>query len=142
MLGNPLHSVVRFSRRRVGLTSIEILVSLTLLTTGMTLSASLLVQHKRLLIEQRHYRLALDEVSNQLERLSSFSPSERAAVLDELQPSAFAIEHLPDAQLRASVHDERHGQRLTVSITWDQIGTEPQPLALSAWLNADQEASP
>jgi len=55
--------------RRAGATSLEAMMGLTLLSAVLTFATPLIVRHGRLVTAQRNYRLALDEVSNQLERL-------------------------------------------------------------------------
>ena len=51
----------------------EMLVAFTLLTSVLALSAPLVVRHGRVLVTARHYRLALEELSNQMERLTALA---------------------------------------------------------------------
>ena len=67
---NPYFQV-NHRRSRLGTTMVEVIVALTLLTTTLSVAAPLVVRHGWLLASQRHYRMALDEVSNQMERLST-----------------------------------------------------------------------
>ena len=64
------------------------IVAFVLLSTVMSVATPLLVRHGRLLIDQRRYRLALDEVSNQLDRLTALSEEEARAALGQLELSA------------------------------------------------------
>jgi hypothetical protein len=50
---------------RRGTTILELLVSFSQLITVLSLSATLVVRHGRILTSSRQYRLALDELSNQ-----------------------------------------------------------------------------
>ena len=77
----------RFNHRRLGASSLEVVVAFTLLTSVLALAAPLIVAHNRLLIAQRHYRVALAEISNQLERLSLLSATELPAAVEKLTPS-------------------------------------------------------
>ena len=122
---------------RHGLSALEIFVALTLLSVGLSLSASLVVRHNRLLAEQRHYRLALDELSNQLERLAALPIDELTEAIDELKPSSFAADHLPGATLHGELRSSEIGQQLALSISWDDRVETAAPLTLSAWLIAE-----
>jgi hypothetical protein len=94
----------------------------------------LVVRHTRLLASQRHYRLALDELSNQLERLSAMPAAELPAAIEQLAPSEFAAEHLPGAELQGQLAAADVGQRLTLKLTWDEPQRREAPLSLSTWI--------
>lgn len=127
---------------RQALSAVEVFVALTLLGAGLTLSAQLVVRHQRLLVQQRQYRVALDELSNQIERLSSLPMAELKPAIAELRPSEGVAKHLLGAALQGELQPEDNGQRLSLSITWDQRGQTAAPLSLSTWLYAKQEATP
>jgi len=129
-------------RQRPGLSAFEVFVALTLLSAGLTLSAQLVVRHQRLLIDQRQYRLALDELSNQLERLASMPAEELPEALENLSPTEGTKQHLPDAALEGSVASGDLGQQLTLSISWQPRNQAAAPLTLSAWLYPQQEPTP
>ena len=76
-----------WSRRAV--TSFEVLVAFTLLTSVLGMSVPLVVRHGRLLISARQHRLAVEELSNQLERLTTLPPGELAAAVTGLKVSEF-----------------------------------------------------
>jgi hypothetical protein len=125
-----------------GTTSLEIVVALTLLCGLLSFSTSLLVTHGRLLTAQRHYRLALDEVSNQLERLAALPDDELASALDKLVPSAFAAARLPGAELSGRLDAIDRGRRLTLRLSWDEAERRKAPVALAAWLPATRREEP
>lgn len=129
-------------RKRRALSAIEVFVSLTILSAGLTLSAQLVVRHHRLLLDQRQYRLAMDELSNQIEQLAQLPLSERTAALADLQPRDLAKRHLPDAALQSELVAEDFGQRLTLSITWFERDQAAAPLRLSTWLYSGEEQTP
>src|SRR5882724_7546940 len=85
--------------RRTGTSSIEVLVAFTLLSTALSLSLPLVVRHGRLLESCRHYRLALDELSNQLDRLTALPEADAQVALKQLKPSQFIAAKLPGAEL-------------------------------------------
>ncbi len=123
--------------RRRGTTTIELLVSFTLLTTMLGAALPLVVRHGRILNSARQYRMALDELSNQSERIASLSHDAAIKTLDELQPSPFAAEHLPGATLTADLASSERAERVTLSLSWDEPGRQTAPVSLVAWLPRD-----
>jgi hypothetical protein len=120
--------------RRRGTTAFEIMVSFTLLSSVLAFATPLVVRHTRLLAGQRHYRLALDELSNQLERLSALPSDELPAAVERLAPSEFVAERLPGAELEGQLEAADFGQRLTLQLTWDEPQRREAPLRLTAWI--------
>lgn len=124
----------RRSPNRSGASSLEVIIAFTLLTGVLTASATLLVRNGRLLASQRHYRLALDELSNQMEQLSALSADELPKAVEQLTPSPFAVERLPGAKLQAELHAGDMGQRVTLSLQWQEPQRESAPVRLTAWV--------
>jgi hypothetical protein len=120
--------------RRRGTTTIELLVSFTLLTTVLGAALPLVVRHGRILNSARQYRMALDELSNQAERITAVSHDAAIETLDELQPSPFAAEHLPGAMLTADLASSDGAERVTLSLSWEEPGRRAAPVSLVAWL--------
>lgn len=125
-----------------GTTALEVIVSFTLLSSVLAFATPLVVRHTRLLAGQRHYRLALDELSNQLERLSALPTAELSARAQEITPSEFLAARLPGAELQAQLTPADPGQRLTLQITWDEPGRREAPLALSTWIVPPARSQP
>ena len=125
---------------RRAISSLEVLVAFTLLSSVLALSTPLIVKHGRLLTAQRDYRLALDELSNQLERLTALPDEDRSAALRQLAPSAFAAKRLPGAQLRGELDALDLGQCLTLRLSWDEPQRAAAPVVMTAWIlpRADQ----
>lgn len=121
-------------RDRRGLNSIEVIVALTLLTSVLALATPLIVAHGRLVKQQRSYRLALDELSNQLERLSTLPAGDLPAAIESLTPSQFAERHLPEATLRGELADVEFGRRVTLEVVWDEPNRHGAPVRLTAWI--------
>lgn len=131
-LGGSLALPYKLVRR--GTTALEVIVSFTLLSSVLAFATPLVVRHTRLLAGQRHYRLALDELSNQLERLAALPATELPAAAREIVPSEFVTTRLPGAKLQAQLIPADPGQRLTLRLTWDEPGRRETPLMLSAWI--------
>jgi hypothetical protein len=126
-------------RGRRGISSLEVIVSLTLLASTLAVSTPLIVAHGRLLKSQRNHRLALEELSNHIERLSALPPEALPAAMERIVPSPLAGQRLPGATLRGQLADSDLGQRLTLEIWWDEPNRQAAPLRLTAWVAAKPE---
>ncbi len=102
---------------RCGSTSYEVLVAFALLTTLLSLSLSSMVRHGRLLTSEQNYRLALDELSNQLDRLTALPGNELSLAVKELQLTPFTAERLSDVKLVGEVAPADIGQRVILRLT-------------------------
>jgi hypothetical protein len=123
---------LRFCRR--GTSSVEVLVAFTLLASVLGLATPLVVKQQRLLAAQRDYRLALDELSNQLDRLTVLSQDELAAAVEQLLPSSFITARLSDVRLRGELKSQDPGTCVILRITWDELQRGAAPLAMAAWV--------
>ena len=123
---------------RSGALVIEAFVALTLLTTVLSVAVPLVVQHGRLLADCRSYRLALDELSNQLDRLSALPAEELAASLQQLRPSELTARSLPGAKLTSQLDSVDLGVRLTLRISWGEPQW-PAPLLRAREGTTDRE---
>jgi hypothetical protein len=126
-----------WNRRRSGASAIEMFVALALITSVLTLSAPLVVRHGRMLIAHRHYRIALDELTNQLEILSALPAADVPMAVEQIAPSSFATARLPGLELSAQLVDADIGQRVTLSITWGEPERRRAPVSLVAWIIAE-----
>lgn len=135
------HASLRPHHNPRGITSLEVIVSLTLLASVLTLSTPLIVAHGRLLKAQRNYRLALDELSNQIDRLSTLPAEDLPAALEKIAPSPLAAERLPGATLRGQLADADSGQRLTLEIWWDEPNRKEAPVRLTAWITSQADTA-
>jgi len=133
---DPFPRGARATRRR-GTSSFEVLVSFTLLSSVLAFATPLVVRHGRLMAGQRHYRLALDELSNQIERLSAMPADQLSAAVENLAPSEFAAEHLPGAELSGELAAQELGRRLTLRLKWDEPQRKSAPLRLTAWIASE-----
>jgi len=119
---------------RRGVTSLEVIVAFTLLSGVLAVSTTLVVRHGRLLAEQRDYRLALDEVSNQLDRLAALPEEELSEAMEQLSPSPFTASRLPGAKLSGELEAAEMGQRITLRLVWDEPQRDTAPVSLAAWI--------
>ncbi len=119
---------------RRGITSLELLVAFTLLTTVMASTVPLYVRHHRLLAESRRECLALEELANIAERVKACASNELRPLIDALSPSQVVKNHLPGVVLKADVSHGSFGQRVLLKISWTSVGRTNNPMSLAVWL--------
>jgi hypothetical protein len=119
--------------RRYGTGTLDILMSFTLLLTVISVSTPLIVRHGRMLKAQREYRLALDEVTNQLDRLTALPLDELPQAVKQLSPSTFISERLTGAQLKGELEPAEFGTRVTLRLSWHGADHLEAPITLAAW---------
>jgi hypothetical protein len=123
---------------RGGSTIVETLVAFGLLITVMSVTASLTVRNQRLLSDNRAYRLAVEELSNRLELLTTM-PAEEATAAIEACDEEILTGSLAGARLTGVVETEDYGRRLTLTLAWSS-GVKRRPdISLSAWSFAESD---
>lgn len=123
------------SGRRVrGATLVEVLVAFLLLVTMTTIAVPTVVRHGRLRQAIRQERVALDELSNQLDQLTLQSPQQLQGLGPELPVSRIAESVLPQVTLTIESRRQDATTRITLRIRWDTVGRRTTPLQMSAWI--------
>jgi type II secretory pathway pseudopilin PulG len=128
-----------FAARR-GINTFEALVALGLLAATISGASVVAVRQLRLLESGRQYRLAVDEVTNQLEALAALPPAERAAAIAACEPSEFALQRLTKPQLTAKTEAVDDGERLEVTLNWGSHAGAQHRVMLFTW--CAQEETP
>ena len=130
------HPSPRASRR--GITLFELLAAFSILSVVIPVSAGLLVRNGRLLVSARNQRIAIDELTNQLERLRSLAVPEPGAFVAGPEPSAFAAAHLPGVTLALTADPPGSGpeRRVELAIEWNEPVRRGHPLRLVGWIPA------
>ena len=137
MTGNRMSGTIFASRQsadRRGYMMTDLVVAATLLVAVLSVVTPLAVRSGRLWQDSRHYRLAVDELSNQLERLTSLNQAQRETALAELSPSPQVRDRLQNAVLKAETIDDVDGRRLVLQLQWDRVGPA-KPVSLVAWID-------
>ena len=120
------------SRRGVSIT--EVLIAATLVVSTIGLFAPMSVRIGRVWQSTRQYRLAFNELANQMELLTSLGVARCEAALPSLKLSSQIADALPDSQLNGELVSDEDGTRLILSLNWDR-GSESEPLSLVGWLD-------
>ncbi|MGI9427903.1 MAG: hypothetical protein ACR2NM_04555 [Bythopirellula sp.] len=123
-----------------GITVTELVVAAGLLVVVMSVVTSLAVRNGRLQHDSRHYRLAVDELTNQLERLTALDADRLADAIAELAPSAQIQGTLPNPELTSERISDEFGDRLVLHLVWDRLGKR-RPVTLVGWIDAQPTAS-
>ena len=121
-------------RGRRGTGTLDLLVAFTLLMTAMSAATPLVVRYHRLVKSHRNYRVALDELTNQLDRLTILPADELPMAAQQLSPSTFANEQLRGVKLTGDLQSADSGSRITLQISWDETGRVHAPIKLSGWV--------
>jgi hypothetical protein len=119
---------------RAGTSTLDALVAFTLLVTTLSVATPLVVRHGRLLKSQRDYRLALDELSNQMDRLVATSASDLPEAIQQLAPSEFLIKRIPSAQISGELQTVDGGMRVVLQLTWIELAGRRTPVSLAGWV--------
>lgn len=128
----------RQRRRRSGLTLLELIVSATLFIGLISIAIPLTVRATRLWQDARCYRLAINELSNQLEDLTVLGDQERQQLLSDWKPSDELLHTLPAAKLTGETIDDADGKRLKLSLSWRR-GLDAQPVTMVGWLHPERQ---
>jgi len=124
----------KLARDRRGLFLTELIVAAGILVVVMSVVTTLTVKNARLRQDARHYRLAVDELSNQLDRLTSLDEASRQRALENLSPSPQIEDALPNPALKAETITDADGKRLVLRLSWDRPGKRMQ-VTLVGWIN-------
>lgn len=122
---------------RFAASALETLVAFTLLSCVLSVSLPLVVRHKRLLTAQQNERLALDELSNQLDRLCTMPLANLPEALHDLAPSPFLSARLSGATLSGEMNEESLGTRITLHLRFPDTKRAAVPLTMSTWVFPD-----
>ena len=134
----PSISLPQANSRR-GITTIELIISAMLLMTAMTFVTTLCFRVNMIWQDIGHHRVAVGELSNQLESLQRLSPAEAQAALDSLQPTLWCRRTLRDPELEGELIKDELGNRIVLQINWTRRNPG-QPINLAAWLASDSDS--
>lgn len=121
--------------RRDGFTLLELLVSATLLIALISIVVPLTVRANRVWQDARCYRMAVHELSNQLEDLTLMDDEARQQALSNWQPDSGLLHALPDVKLTGETIADGDGKRIKVSLAWRRPYGAAAPLSMMGWVH-------
>ena len=124
---------MNFQVRKNGTTLTEIVVAAVLVSSMASLIGSLVVRSGRMWQETRHVQFAMDELSNQLEILTSLDAKTLQSKLDSLTISNEFKSTLPDARLSGKLIEDEFGRRIELNLNW-QRSVPALPVTLVGWV--------
>lgn len=120
-------------RCRFGVTMIELVVSAVLLITIMCFVTSLSFRINLVWKDIGQHRVAVGELSNQLEHLTRLSRQDAAKALDSLTTSVVCARTLRNPELSGRLIDDNVGTRVVIQIVWERRHPG-KPVELVGWL--------
>lgn len=118
---------------RSGTTMVECMVAAMLLVTVISFVASLTFRIGLVWKDTAHHRVAVNELSNQLERLTLLPPEEVMAALEELRPTQLASRTLSEPKLTGQWIEDEWGGRVVLRLNWRRQH-EGKPVEMVGWL--------
>jgi len=113
---------------------LEVMAALAVLVAALAAITPLFVRHTRLVAETRRERIALEELTNQAERLAAVPAGDLDGHLAALALSPLATDCLPEPRLTATRGSSPLGEQVTLRLAWSSPGRDEKPLTLVAWL--------
>ena len=123
-------------QNRNGITAIELMISAVSLLAIMSLVSTLGVRINSVWKDIGHRRIAVCELSNQLEHLTRMSAEELEEELAALEPSEHCTRVLRNAKLQGTTEADALGTRILLSLNWDRRHAG-KAVQLAAWIPSD-----
>ncbi len=128
---NVPHNTIAESKRRER-NGVDCCVNLAAQLDGLLFPMT--VRIERIWRDTRAYRIALNELSNQFDSLSTLPKDELASRIERLEVTSETQAALLEPKLSGSLTDDENGTRLRLAITW-QRGPNAEPLELIGWIH-------
>jgi hypothetical protein len=119
-----------------GVTQIEVIVASTLVASLLGLLCGIGFPLRRIEKETLRNQVALHELANHMDRLTSIPADSLDDAMKSLQLSEDARRSLPDAQMASRLERDAHGTRLILELQWHRPGNPPA-LQLVGWIDSD-----
>lgn len=126
----------RVSRR--GITSLELVVSVAILLATVTVITTLIFKCGMIWKDVSQRRVAVRELSSQLEELTLLDQDSAKDKIEQLELSALCTERLPAAKLTGVLSEDNLGVRIQLSLNWKR-SVETKPVILCGWLIEPEE---
>jgi len=118
---------------RRGTTLLECIVAASILSVAIGTVTMGVFRIGRIWTDTGHYRIALQEVSNQLESLTQLPPAQVQPAIESLAISSQVARSLGDAKLTGELVQDEFGDRVKLELSWRE-GRSTRPIRMTAWL--------
>jgi len=123
---------------RRGITILELLVSVAILLATVTVITTLIFKCGMIWKDVSQRRVAVRELSSQLEELTLLDQDSAKEQIERLELSAICTERLPEAKLTGVLSEDNLGVRIQLSLNWKR-SVETKPVILCGWLIEAEE---
>ena len=118
---------------RDGYLMTEMVVAAMVLVAVISVATQLASSCYRVRMDARQYQVAVEELSNQLDRLVHVTPDQLEGVINQLEASETLSEALHEPLLSGELIDDDNGRRVVLSLSWSRPGGSP-PMTMVRWL--------
>ena len=122
----------RMSCRR-GATLTELVVAAVVMVMVMSLVTTLCYRISLVWQDIGHHRVAIAELSNQLDQLTRMTPEQAREALDSIAPSELSQRTLRNPELKGSISPSEIGHRIQLELNWNRRHPG-QPVGLTGWI--------
>lgn len=139
-----LKSKLNSMNRRRGVAMLELVVASVVLVVVMSLVTTLCFRISLVWQDIGHRRVAVAELSNQLDRLTRMNPQQVRSELQMLKPSELSQRTLREPKLTGELVQSDIGHQLNLCLDWNRRHPG-QPVELVGWIPfrpESQERSP
>ena len=116
----------------------ELLVSITILMATVTVITGLIFKCGMIWKDVSQRRVAVRELSSQLEELTLLDQDSVKEKIEALEVSAICTQRLPEAKLTGALSEDNLGVRIQLSLNWKRA-VESKPVVLCGWLIEPEE---
>ena len=117
----------------------ELLVSVVITLATVTAITSLIFKCGMIWKDVSQRRVAVQELSSQLEELTLMDEDSAKERIEELKLSKICKERLPKAKLSGVLSEDNLGVRIQLSLNWKRP-VESKPVILCGWLVESEDA--
>ena len=125
-------------RTRRGVTALELMVSAAILLATVSVITTLIFKCGMIWKDVSQRRVAVRELSSQLEELTLLDQDAAKKQLDQLELSKICSQRLPEAKLVGALSEDNLGVRIQLSLNWKRP-VESKPVVLCGWLIEAEE---
>ncbi len=120
---------------------IELAVSTIVLISLLSIATTLCFQVSLVWRDINQHRVAVAELSNQLDQLTRMDPQQARETLKSMIPSELSKHTLRDPQLSGKLIETTLGQQINLQLNWNRRHPG-KPVKLVGWISSDNSSAP